>query len=637
MAESKDRRQRRMQETKEQRKPMQTSAAPFHRRYSKLLISLFLIVATVLVFWPVRNHEFLNYDDNVYITENAQVKGGLTLKGSIWAFTTTHAANWHPFTWLSHMLDCDLYGLAPGGHHLTSVLFHMVNALLLFFILHRMTKALWVSGFVAALFAFHPLHVESVAWVAERKDVLCTFFWMLTLGAYLYYVEGPGVGRYSLVVSFFVLGLLAKPMVGTLPFVLLLIDYWPLRRFRSGPSKDETDSKGPSQMDFRKRKFSALGLFSEKIPLFVLSAASSIVTYLAQQKGGGLKSIEAYPLATRVVNAMVSYAGYIRKLVWPEGMAFFYPYPETFPIWEVVGSILLLSCISFLVVRYARKNPFLLVGWLWYLGTLVPVIGLIQVGNQAMADRYTYIPLVGLFIMVGMGFPCLLGRWRYRKVFLGASMGLTLLLLMIITRLQIDHWRNNFTLFEHALQVTSDNFLAHNNLGVAVAEQGKIEEAIAHYREAIRIKPNYLDAHYNLGVNLTKQGRYEEAMDHYREALRISPHDAETHNKVGILLAREGKHREALGHFAEALQFKPGFAAARYNLGLALAEQGEYQKALPHFAEALRLNPDFPEAHFSLGMTYRIIGDWDSAMKEYGILRRINPELANILHEKLER
>ncbi len=637
MAESKDRRQRRMQETKEQRKPMQTSAAPFHRRYSKLLISLFLIVATVLVFWPVRNHEFLNYDDNVYITENAQVKGGLTLKGSIWAFTTTHAANWHPFTWLSHMLDCDLYGLAPGGHHLTSVLFHMVNALLLFFILHRMTKALWVSGFVAALFAFHPLHVESVAWVAERKDVLCTFFWMLTLGAYLYYVEGPGVGRYSLVVSFFVLGLLAKPMVGTLPFVLLLIDYWPLRRFRSGPSKDETDSKGPSQMDFRKRKFSALGLFSEKIPLFVLSAASSIVTYLAQQKGGGLKSIEAYPLATRVVNAMVSYAGYIRKLVWPEGMAFFYPYPETFPIWEVVGSILLLSCISFLVVRYARKNPFLLVGWLWYLGTLVPVIGLIQVGNQAMADRYTYIPLAGLFIMVGMGFPCLLGRWRYRKVFLGASMGLTLLLLMIITRLQIDHWRNNFTLFEHALQVTSDNFLAHNNLGVAVAEQGKIEEAIAHYREAIRIKPNYLDAHYNLGVNLTKQGRYEEAMDHYREALRISPHDAETHNKVGILLAREGKHREALGHFAEALQFKPGFAAARYNLGLALAEQGEYQKALPHFAEALRLNPDFPEAHFSLGMTYRIIGDWDSAMKEYGILRRINPELANILHEKLER
>jgi Flp pilus assembly protein TadD len=626
-----------MQKTKEQRKPMETGAVPFHRHYSKLLIGLFLIVATVLVFWPVKNHEFLNYDDNEYVTENPQVKDGLTFKGFLWAFTTTHAANWHPITWLSHMMDCDLYGLAPGGHHLTNVLFHIANALLLFFILHRMTKALWVSGFVAALFAVHPLHVESVAWVAERKDVLSTFFWMLTLGAYLYYVKRPGVGRYSWVIAFFGLGLQAKPMVATLPFVLLLIDYWPLRRFRSGPSEDGPSSEGPSRISFRKQTSSALGLFSEKIPLFVLSAASSLFTYLAQQKGGGLKSVEAYPLATRAVNAMVSYAGYIRKMIWPEGMAFFYPYPETFPIWEVVGSILLLSCISFLVVRYARKHPFLLVGWLWYLGTLVPVIGLIQVGNQAMADRYTYIPLVGLFLVAGMGFSCLSEKWRYRKVFLGASMGLALLLLMVITRLQVNHWQNNFTLFEHALKVTSDNFLAHNNLGVAVAEQGKLDEAIAHFREAIRINPNYLDAHYNLGVNLAKQGKYEEAMDHYKEAFRIAPHDAETHNKVGILLAREGKQREAIDHFAEALRSRPGFAAARCNLGLALAELGEYQKAIPHFAEALRLDPHLPEAHFSLGMTYRIIGDRDSALREYRILKGINPDLANILHERLER
>lgn len=635
MAESKDRRKGRMQKTKEERKPTQTKAVPFYRRYSRLLISLFLIMATVLVFWPVRNHEFLNYDDNEYITGNPQVKGGLTLKGFIWAFTTTHAANWHPLTWLSHMLDYDLYGLAPGGHHLTSVLFHMANALLLFFILHRMTKALWVSGFVAALFAFHPLHVESVAWVAERKDVLSTFFWMLTLRAYLYYVERPGVGRYSLVVSFFVLGLLAKPMVVTLPFVLLLIDYWPLRRFRFGPSEDGMNSKGHPLMDFSKQTSSTLRLFSEKIPLFVLSVASSILTYLAQQKGGGLKSIEAYPLATRIVNTLVSYAGYIRKMVWPEGMAFFYPYPEAFPIWEVVGSILLLSCISILVIRYARKHPFLLVGWFWYLGTLVPVIGLIQVGNQTMADRYTYIPLIGLFIMVAIGFPCLTKNWRYRKVLLGVSTGLILFLLMVITRLQISHWQNNFALYEHALHVTSDNFLAHNNLGVAVAEQGKIEEAIAHYREAIRIKPNYLGAHYNLGVNLTKQGRYEEAMDHYMEGLRIAPDDAETHNKVGILLAREGKHREALGHFTEALRLKPGFAAARYNLGLALAEQGEYQEALPHFAEALRLKPDFAEAHFSLCIAYLMMGSQNLALEEYETLKAINPNLANILHQKM--
>ncbi len=635
MTGSEDRRRGRMQKTREQGKSAQTKALPFPRRYSKLLISLFLVMATVLVFWPVRKHEFLNYDDNEYVTENPQVKGGLTLKGFIWAFATTHAANWHPLTWLSHMLDTELYGLAPGGHHWTSVLFHVANALLLFSILHRITNALWVSGFVAALFALHPLHVESVAWVAERKDVLSTFFWMLTLWAYVYYAEGPGVGRYTLVASFFVLGLLAKPMVGTLPFVLLLIDYWPLRRFRFGPSEDGVNSKGHSLTDFRNQTSSMLRLFSEKIPLFVLSVASSIVTYLAQQKGGGLKSIEDYPLATRVANALVSYAGYIRKMVWPEEMAFFYPYPETLPLWEIGGSLLLLSCISILVIRYARKQPFLLVGWFWYLGTLVPVIGLIQIGNQAMADRYTYIPLIGLFIMGGIGFPCLLEKWRYRKLLLGASMGLALFLLMVITRLQINHWQNNFALFEHALHVTSDNFLARNNLGVAVAEEGRIEEAIAHYREAIRIKPNYLDAHYNLGVNLMKQGRYEEAMDHYREALRIAPHDAEIHNQVGILLVREGKHHEALGHFTEALRLKPGFAAARYNLGLALAEQGEYREALPHFAEALRLSPDFPEAHFSLAMTYWILGDWDSAIDEYRILKRINPELASILHEKL--
>ncbi|HUL20668.1 MAG TPA: tetratricopeptide repeat protein [Thermodesulfobacteriota bacterium] len=634
MADSKDRQKRRMQKTAEQSNPMHV---PFLRRYAKLLISLFLIAATVLVFWPVKNHEFLNYDDNEYVTENPQVKSGLTLKGFVWAFTTTHAANWHPLTWLSHMMDYEFYGLAPGGHHLTSVLFHVANALLLFFVLQRMTKTLWVSGFVAALFAFHPLHVESVAWVAERKDVLSTFFWMLTLWAYVYYVEGPGLGRYSLVISFFVLGLLAKPMVGTLPFVLLLIDYWPLRRFRFGLSEDGMNSKSYSEMDSHKQTSAALRLFLEKIPLFVLAAASSLITYLAQQKGGGVKSIETFPLATRVVNALVSYASYIRKMVWPEGMAFFYPYPETFPLWEVLGSTLVLSCISILVVRYARKHPFLLVGWFWYIGTLVPVIGLIQVGNQAMADRYTYIPLVGLFIMVGMGFPCLLEKWPYRKVLLGVATGLALFLLMVTTRLQINHWQNNFVVFEHALRVTSDNFLAHNNLGVVLAEHGKIEEAIAHFREAIRIKPNYLGAHYNLGVNLMKQGRHEEAMDHYREALRIDPHDAETHNKVGILLAREGKQPEALNHFTEALRFKPDFAAARYNLGLALAEQGEYQKALPHFAEALRLNPDFPEAHFSLGMTYRIVGDWASAMEEYRILKRINPELANILHGKLYR
>jgi Flp pilus assembly protein TadD len=654
-----------------QGKPLHAKGWSFHRHVLQLLIALLLIVAIFAVFWQVRNHEFLKYDDQDYVTDNPHVKAGLTLKGIIWAFTTTHAANWHPVTWLSHMLDYDLYGLAPGGHHLTSVLFHVANALLLFIIVHRMTKAPWVSGFVAALFAFHPLHVESVAWVAERKDVLSTFFWMLTLLAYIYYVEGPGVGRYSLVVCFFVLGLLAKPMVVTLPFVLLLIDYWPLKRFRFGPSDDEMSSKGHSLMDFHKQTSSALRLFSEKIPLFVLSAASTILTYLAQQKGGGLKSIETYPLDTRVINALVSYAGYIRKMLWPEGMAVFYPYPETFSIWEIVGSITLLSCISILVVRYARKHPFLLVGWFWYLGTLVPVIGLIQVGDQAMADRYTYIPLIGLFIMVGIGFSCLFEKWRYRKVLLGASIGVALFLLMVITRLQINHWQNNVALFKHALHVTSNNFLAHNNLGVALAEQGKDDEAISHYSEALRIKANYTYAHYNLGNALAKQGKVQEAITHYTEALRIKADYTDAHYNLGIALAEQGKTQEAIAHYIEALRIAPDFAKAHYNLGVILFSQGKIQEAIIHFAEVVRIRPDhaiahnnlgvallvqgkvqdaiahfakavqakpnYAEAHINLGFGYLMIGDKVSALEEYRILKKLNPYLADQLYQRISK
>ncbi len=611
-----------------QGKPLRTKGWSFHQHGLVLLLGLFLMILTFATFEQVRTCPFISLDDNAYITENRHVQSGLTLEGVAWAFTTIHAGHWIPLTWLSHMLDCQLYGLNPSGHHLTNLVFHIASALLLFLVLERMTGALWRSAFVAALFALHPLHVESVAWAAERKDVLSTFFWMLTMWTYIRYIERPRLNRYLLALLFFTLGLLSKPMLVTLPFVLLLLDYWPLGRFHFGRLSGDRKSHTSKSSDTGDQKSIVLRLIREKAPFFVLCAISSILTIFATQKAGALVSLESYALGSRIANALVSYVRYIEKMVWPRHLTVLYPYQEMLPIWKVLGSGLLLVCISLLVIRAARKLPYLVVGWFWYLGTLIPVIGIVQAGPQALADRFTYVPLIGLFIMMAWGVPDILAGWRFRKVVLSVSTGLLLSLLMIVTNLQLKHWQNDITLFEHTLAATSNNFIIHNNLGGILAGQGKTQEAIAHYAEALRIKPDYEEAHNNLGLVLAGQGKTQEAIAHYAEALRIKPDYADAHNNLGIALAGQGKTQEAIAHFAEALRIKPDYARAHYNLGIALAGQGKTQEAIAHYAEALRIKPDYADAHNNLGVALAGQGKTQEAVAHYAEALRIKPDFA---------
>ena len=553
-------------------------------RHVIFFICAFLVVSTLSVYWQVAHHDFINLDDTSYVTENPLVQSGVTKKGLVWALTESHSANWHPLTWISHMLDCQLFGVKAGQHHLINLLFHIANSLLLFGVIRKMTGALWQSAFVAALFALHPLHVESVAWVAERKDVLSTFFWILCMWAYADYTKRPRIGQYFLVAIFLTLGLLAKPMVVTLPFVLLLLDYWPLDRLHLGQLKDKPKS------GFNKLSLSRL--LWEKIPLFVLSVASSILTFVVQKQGGGVAPPDQFLVNIRIPNAFVSYVGYIGKMLWPGGLAVFYPYPEIIPLWKSAGAGLLLFSLSILFIRAVRTRPYLIVGWLWYLGTLIPVIGLIQVGNQAMADRYTYIPLIGLFIIVAWSIPDVLERWRYRQIALWISAGLLLSALTVCTWLQVRHWKNSISLFKHALKVTENNYLAHNNLGTALIDDGRHTEAIQHYSEALRIKPRYPLAQYNLGNTKAEQGRYGEAIEHYTEAIRLAPGYFKAHNNLANMLLYQGRADKAIAHYLKALEIKPDYANAHSNLGIALAQKGNLDKAARHFREALRINPD---------------------------------------------
>jgi hypothetical protein len=433
------------------------------------------------------------------------------------------------------MLDCQLFGLNPFWHHLTNLLFHIVNSLLLFWVLKRMTGAVWPSLFVAAAFALHPLHVESVAWVAERKDVLSGFFWMLTIAVYIRYAERPAVGSYLLLVLFFSLALLAKPMVVTLPFVLLLLDYWPLRRLQLGwDAEDASRQQTNKSVNKHSQQRNIYRLLWEKVPFFTLSAALSIITFFVQRSAGAIAISDPVPLHIRFINALVSYIGYIVKMVYPASLAVLYPYPKT-----IRADVALLTVvISVLVVRWGRRRPWLTVGWLWYLVALVPVIGLVQAGSQAMADRYTYLSLIGLFIMVAWGAGELLAKWRYRKICLAVSAGLWLTAMLICSRMQLRHWRNSLTLYEHTLAVTQNNYIIHNNLATALGEQGKLDEAISHYRQAVRINPNYANGHNNLGLTLTKQGKFNEAVVHFTEALRIKPDFIGARRNLGYVLER---------------------------------------------------------------------------------------------------
>lgn len=552
-----------------------------------LWISLALIAINVVVYAPVRGYDFVTFDDPQYITGNPYIAGGLTWQGVWWALTTGYTSYWHPLTWLSHMLDIQLFGLNAGGHHVVSVLIHIATTLVLFGVLHRMTGARGRSAFVAALFAVHPLHVESVAWVAERKDVLSGLFWMLTLWAYVSYVHQPAplptshsplpaprLSRYLITLLLFALGLMAKPMLVTLPFVLLLLDFWPLRR-------------------------TPLPLLREKLPFFALAAASSIVTFLVQRNVGAVAELQTLPLQSRVANALVSYVAYIGDMLWPTRLAALYPYLPL-PVWKVAGASVALIAISILVFRAARRYPYLPVGWLWYLGTLVPVIGLIQVGGQSRADRFTYIPLIGLFIIVAWGIPELFARWQYRNIALPAAAGLVLLACAITARNQAAYWGNSVTLWEHTLEIAPLNYLAHNNLGVMLRDQGRPAEAIAHFTESLRIRPNSAEAHNNLGAALAEGARVDEAIPQYIEALRLRPEFADAHNNLGVALAEQGKTGEAIREFQESLRINPDQANTQSNLAVMLQNQGRTVEAVQHFEAALKLNPAHLEARRSL-------------------------------------
>jgi protein O-mannosyl-transferase len=510
-----------------------SSEANPNRIFYPVLICLALAILTIITFGSLKDCGFINLDDNTYVYENAYVQSGLNWNniGQAFSFSSElveRSSNWHPLTWLSLMLDYQIFGLNPQGYHLINLLFHVLNTILLFLILYRMTKKLWPSAFVACLFAIHPLHVESVAWISERKDVLSTFFWMLTIGAYSYYVEHPGFRRYFFVLLFFVLGLLAKPMLVTLPFVLLLLDYWPLQRFQEIKPGDS------------EYKWSLIyPLLREKIPLFVLIILSSIATYIVQQKGGAVHS-EAFPLVVRIGNAFVSYIAYIGKMIWPGNLAVFYLHPGALLLWQVLGSVFLLIAITLVVIWKTKRTPYLATGWLWYLGTLVPVIGIVQVGSQSMADRYTYIPLIGLLIMIAWGVPDLLKKWKYQKEILLTLSALIILCFSIITWTQVGYWQNNITSHSHTLKVTNYNWPIYICRGIAYADLGNYRQAIDDYSQAIELKPDYAEVYNYRGKAYYGLSNYRQTIDDYGKAIELKPDYTEAYINRGAVYLKQG-------------------------------------------------------------------------------------------------
>lgn len=581
-------------------------------RQKKYVLSICLCMAllTFVVYGQVKDHAFIDFDDYEYITENPHVRSGLNADNIVWAFTSYHSNNWHPITWISHMADAQIFGLNPAGHHLVNVFFHILNSILLLLLLRRLTGDLWTSAFVAALFALHPLHVESVAWAAERKDVLSTFFWLLTTWMYVRYTETPDWKRYSMIMLFFTLGLMSKQMLVTLPFVLLLLDYWPLGRI-AGKEGQKRDT-GKSRPLAASRETLIGRLILEKVPLFSLALIAAIIVFVVQQRSGVLYSLTPFPFQIRLENALVSYAGYMGKMFWPFSLAVFYPHPlHNLALWKVLGAAGLLIAVSAAVIWKGRRYPYLITGWFWYLGTLVPVIGLVQVGVQAMADRYTYIPLIGLFIMIAWGGrdlvsflarqqlivtkhdpqvgavptpgrpkrpvkteqgprlprkdvnPSAISASPQGEIFVPAPIVfvLTMAVLIILSFLtwkQVGYWRDNVTLYARAAQVVPDNYWAYNNLGAALASRGEIDTAMTWFAASLKVMPSYPGANQNMAAALYTQRRYEEAVPLLERALKLQPRNPELHVTLGAVLLKMGKNIEAAAHFQEALNLRPG-------------------------------------------------------------------------------
>jgi len=531
----------------------------------KLIIYIVLTLVTLAVYWQVNQFDFVNIDDNIYVTENSHIQSGITLDGIRWALSSKYFHLWNPLVWLSFMLDYQLYGLNAGGYHLTNLILHILSSLLLFWLFCRMTGAIWKSAFVAALFALHPLHVESVAWVAERKDVLSAFFWMLTLCLYVYYTEKPVIKRYLLVLFGFVMALMSKPMVVTLPLIMILLDYWPLKRFES--RKDNL----------------LLWQLKEKLPFFILSAALFIITFYSPNEQD--PSLQEFPLSSRLANAPVSFVTYLAKTFWPHDLAVYYSFSNQIPLGQVIGASLLIILISTAVIVTAKRLPYLFVGWFWYAITIAPVIGLIRIGHHSMADRYHYLPSIGIAVMLAWGTPSLIKSENIRRKILFPAAVVFLAIMSVLTWIQCGYWKDSITLFGHTLQVTKNNYIAHNHFASALFKKRSFEMAIYHYNEAIRINPVYAHAYYNRGIVYYTLGQKQLALEDFKEAIRIIPKN-------------------------------PNYAEAYNNLGVTYTDLGHYQLAIENYAEAIRLKPDYAEAWNNRAYAYFIKGDSISGCRD---------------------
>jgi tetratricopeptide (TPR) repeat protein len=604
-----------------------------HRR---LLICIALAVTTFAVYLPVRNHEFINLDDDLYVTGNPEVIRGISWEGIRWAFTAIHSFNWHPLTWLSLMLDCELFGIKAGPIHIMNVLFHIANTILLFLVFARMTKGVWQSAFIAGLFALHPLHVESVAWVAERKDVLSTLFWLLTMMVYSRYAERPSAGRYIAVLVLFALGLMAKPMLVTLPFVLLLLDYWPLNRMSILNRQSSTLNS----------QFSILNLIIEKIPLIVLSVGSSAVTFIAQQRGGAMSAI---PLNERITNAIYSYLIYIGKLFWPTRLAVLYPYPENaIPVSTGLICAVILILVTVFFVFYGLKRRYLITGWLWYLGTLVPVVGIVQVGAQSWADRYAYVPLIGLFLIIAFGFTDILKNVPAKKYILAPAAILILASCAVAGYIQVQYWKDSTSLFERTLAVTKDNAIICYNYASVLKDRGQTEKARQYFIEAVRLRPDIQDIHNGYGIVLEALGKTDEALEQYQIAVNINPRSDIARYNIGWVLLRKERYDEAMeqfriylgqntdlplngvteettARFRKMLVSKPNTAEILSHVGFCFAQKQDFNTAVKYYRQALILNPKDISTNRRMGLALHSMGKTDEAIEQCRIVLTADP------------
>ena len=605
------------------------SVADTERRktWVKLLIYIGLAAGTFAAYEPIRKNTFVNYDDHAYITKNANVTGGITLHSVVWSFTKYYAGNWHPLTWLSHILDCQLFGLNPIGHHLVSLLLHIVNALLIFWIFNSVTGAIWPSAFVAAVFAMHPLQVESVAWAAERKTVLSGLFWFLTIAVYIWYTKRPGIGRYLLLFGMYALCIMTKPIVVTLPLVLLLLDYWPLGRVKwEWHTGRVPKNKGLQEV-------SVWRLITEKIPLFAMSAALSVITFVIQQHSGAVAAMRTIPLDFRFANMFISYIRYIGKIIWPSQLAAFYPYPRAnLSDANVAVCMLIFILISLFSIYLGRRRKYIVMGWLWYVGTLVPMIGLVQVGMQSMADRYMYVSILGpLFIAVWTVRDFVFNRPRW-KVAVSLLAVVVLFSSVIVTRTQVRYWQNTITLFEHALKVTKNNDLAEKGYGGGLFEAGRFDEAAVHLNNALRIQPGYFAAGNDLGKVYIKQGKLDEAVACFNELLKRKKDSAELYYNLGLALTLQNKYEEAVKCFAGALELDAKYPDAHNRMGTALLATGKNVEAIKYLTEALRISSNDAGLYEKLGNAYAQSGRYEQAIQNWTKTAELKPDSANVLN-----